>query len=178
MSEQENKECCQNNSDCCAKTEVAETGCCPKFNPEPWKNKAITWNEKMFIKDSIFCLFRIPLNTDKVIKRMDKKITEAGAKVEGEDFIMLFDDPTPWKSNVYIAVSKEVANAENVKLSGSYLTKVFEGPYSQAGKWYKEMSELAKNAGQEPKKIYFYYTTCPKCAKAYGKNYVVGLVQI
>jgi hypothetical protein len=27
-------------------------------------------------------------------------------------------------------------------------------------------------------KLYFFYTTCPKCAKAYGKNYVVLLAQI
>ena len=28
------------------------------------------------------------------------------------------------------------------------------------------------------KKMFFYYTTCPKCAKAYGKNYVVLLAQV
>jgi hypothetical protein len=27
-------------------------------------------------------------------------------------------------------------------------------------------------------KLYFYYTTCPKCQKKYGKNYVVLLAQI
>lgn len=27
------------------------------------------------------------------------------------------------------------------------------------------------------KKMFFYYTACPKCAKAYGKNYVVLLAQ-
>jgi hypothetical protein len=26
--------------------------------------------------------------------------------------------------------------------------------------------------------MYFFYTTCPKCAKKYGKNYVVILAQI
>jgi hypothetical protein len=23
--------------------------------------------------------------------------------------------------------------------------------------------------------VYFFFTTCPKCAKAYGRNYVVGV---
>jgi hypothetical protein len=27
-------------------------------------------------------------------------------------------------------------------------------------------------------KLYFFYTTCPKCAKHYGKNYVVLLAQV
>jgi hypothetical protein len=26
--------------------------------------------------------------------------------------------------------------------------------------------------------VYFFYTTCPKCAEVYGKNYVVGVVEI
>jgi hypothetical protein len=29
----------------------------------------------------------------------------------------------------------------------------------------------------EGKKTYCYYTTCPRCAKKYGKNYVVLLAQ-
>ena len=27
-------------------------------------------------------------------------------------------------------------------------------------------------------RVFFWYTTCPKCAKAYGENYVVGLAEI
>ena len=27
-------------------------------------------------------------------------------------------------------------------------------------------------------KNYFYYTTCPKCAKVYGKNYVVAVAEV
>ncbi len=26
--------------------------------------------------------------------------------------------------------------------------------------------------------LYFFYTTCPKCAKAYGKHYVVLFAQV
>ena len=26
--------------------------------------------------------------------------------------------------------------------------------------------------------LYFFYTTCPKCAKHYGKNYVVGIAKV
>ena len=40
------------------------------------------------------------------------------------------------------------------------------------------MVKQVEDRGQEPKNIYFFYTTCPKCAKAYGKNYVVGVAQL
>lgn len=28
------------------------------------------------------------------------------------------------------------------------------------------------------KKVYFFYTICPKCAKYYGKNYVIGVAEV
>ncbi|MCX6002853.1 MAG: hypothetical protein NTX46_00125 [Chloroflexi bacterium] len=63
-------------------------------------------------------------------------------------------------------------------LSGTYLTKVFEGPYKDIGKWAKTMDDYVKSKGKIIKKLYFSYTTCPKCAKAYGKNYMVLFAQI
>jgi hypothetical protein len=55
---------------------------------------------------------------------------------------------------------------------------VFEGPYSQAREWYEAMRWTARAQGFEPGKVYFFYTTCPKCAEAYGKSYVVGVVEV
>jgi len=40
------------------------------------------------------------------------------------------------------------------------------------------MVNQMKSEGRMVKKVYFFYTTCPKCAKAYGKNYVVVLAQV
>jgi hypothetical protein len=64
------------------------------------------------------------------------------------------------------------------KLTGTFLTKVFEGPYHNAGKWAVEMKDYVKRKNKTLKKIFFSYTTCPNCAKAYGKNYVVLFAQI
>jgi len=64
-----------------------------------------------------------------------------------------------------------------VTLSGDFITKVFDGPYRQMKTWYQTMDDLAKAAGSDAKDIYFFYTTCPKCAKAYGKNYVVDFAR-
>jgi hypothetical protein len=63
-------------------------------------------------------------------------------------------------------------------LSGTFLTKVFEGPYQNVGKWAQEMKEYVETKKKELIKLYFSYTTCTKCAKAYGKNYVVLFAQI
>jgi len=157
-------------------TDVENTGCCPKFNPEPWDKKEINWKDKIFVKDSVKSFLHIPINFGGVVVRNMKLIQSAGAN--NPDNIMLSDEKSLWGSDVYIAVSKEIPGAKNEKLSGSFLTKVFEGPYQNAGKWAKEMNDYVKSKGKETKKMYFWYTTCPKCAKVYGKNYTVILAQI
>ncbi len=50
-----------------------ETGCCPRFNPEPWEDKILNWDNKRFIRDKVKCLFYMPLNFGQVMQRLDKK---------------------------------------------------------------------------------------------------------
>jgi hypothetical protein len=153
-----------------------ETGCCPRFNPEIWDQKEIVWQDKLFLKDQTKSILRIPLNFGQVMVKNMKKITEAEALVS--EPIMLSDEKSLWGADIYIAVSKEVPGSEMVKISGTFLSKVFEGPFQNMGKWVKEMAIFVKSKEKEVKKFYFFYTTCPKCAKFYGKNYVVILAQV
>ena len=156
--------------------EQAETGCCPRFNPEPWQEKEVTFKDKLFIKDSVRSILHIPINFGSVmVKNMDK-IAKADALAP--EPLLLSDEKSMWKSDVYIAVSKEVPDAETIRLSGNFLTKVFEGPYSSTSKWVRAMNDFIKSKGKEAKKLYFFYTTCPKCAKVYGKNYTVLLAEV
>jgi hypothetical protein len=153
--------------------------CCPKFDPKPWENKKLVWKEKLFAKDSVKSLFHIPINMGQIITKMWNKITESKAEVEMKDWILLSDEVSAWESDQYMPVKKEVKGMENVKVSGTFLTKVFEGPYQKAKEWHEEMWKYAKKeSGKDPEKVYFYYTTCPKCAKKWGKNYVVGIAKI
>jgi hypothetical protein len=55
---------------------------------------------------------------------------------------------------------------------------VYEGSFNNTGKWCQDYSSLAKAKGLEIKKMYMWYTTCPKCAKKYGKNYVVIISEL
>ena len=73
---------------------------------------------------------------------------------------------------------KPIAECHDVKLTGNFLSKVFEGSYKNMKKWVKEMDEYVKSKGKETKRNYFFYPTCPKCSKKYGKNYVVILAEI
>jgi hypothetical protein len=111
----------------------------------------------------------------KVIKNMEL-IEKANAKAPQQ--LMLTDEKSSWGADIYIDVSKDVPGAKMATLSGAFLTKVFEGSYQNVGKWAQEMKKYVENKGRKLKKLYFSYTTCPKCAKVYGKNYVVLFAQI
>lgn len=160
--------------------EIKETGCCPKFNPDNWDDKNFKWENKLFIKDSIPEFLHIPLPyiVGKVMTRMCKKAENASAMPETKDFLCLAYDPSPWKGEFYMAVTKEVPGAENMKISGEFITRVFDGPYNAVPKWIKIMDTLLQGKGLKAKKYYFYYTTCPKCAKVYGHNFVVVFAEI
>lgn len=154
----------------------SETGCCPKFDPSKWDGREIMWDDKMFIKDHVTSVFHIPLNFGSVVKRNMEKIECAGA--ECKENMMLADENSLWGSDLYIAVDKEIPDANMERISGKYMAKAFEGAYKDAGKWAKEMREYVRFHGKEPKKMFYWYTTCPKCAKVYGKNYTVMLAEI
>jgi hypothetical protein len=83
-----------------------------------------------------------------------------------------------WNMDLYLAVDREIPGAENVTLTGKFLSKVYEGAFKDTGKWCKDFADFAKNKGKEIKKTYMWYTTCPKCAKKYGKNYVVMVGEV
>jgi len=156
--------------------ENSETGCCPRFDPAPWNEKEITLQDKLFIKDRVRSIFHIPLNFDKVMIRNMEKIKSAGALAPAP--LLLTDENSLWGADVYIAVSKEVPGEKMEKISGTFLSKVFEGPYKDAGKWAKEMVSYVKSKGKDLTNMYFFYTTCPKCAQYYGKNYTVLLAKV
>jgi len=156
--------------------QIKSTGCCEPFNPEPWQDKEIIWDKKLFVKDRVASFLHIPLNMGgKIVKNM-VLIEKAGAKASCQ--LMLFDENSLWGCDIYIDVAKEVPGAKMAEISGKFLTKVFEGPYSKTGQWVKEMKAYVEGKGQTIQKLYFSYTTCPKCAKVYGKNYVVLFAQI
>jgi hypothetical protein len=158
-----------------SQTETKST-CCPEFDPIPWDDKTIEWKNKKFIKDSVYTLFYMPLNFGSVMKRFDAKITKAGEKMT--DGPWLSDHTSQWKMDLYLAVENEIPDADNITLTGKFYSKVYEGPFKDTGKWSKDFESIAKAKGLTIKKMYMWYTTCPKCAKKYGKNYTVIISQI
>lgn len=156
--------------------EIKSTGCCEPFNPEPWQDKEIVWKDKIFVRDHVKSVLHIPVDMGRKVTKNMELIEKANAKAPYQ--LMLIDEKSAFGEDIFIDVTKDVPGAEMATISGTFLTKVFEGPYQEAGEWAKEMEAYVEGKGKELKKLYFSYTTCPNCSKAYGKNYVLLFAQI
>lgn len=154
----------------------AETGCCAKLDAAHWDERELEWKDKLFLKDHIRAFLHIPLNFGSVISRDLEAVQQAEAYPE-EPF-WLTDEVSPWGADIYLAVDKEIPGARIEKLSGKFLTKLFTGPYRDADKWVREMELYVSRRGQQLRKLYFYYATCPACAKHYGSNQVVLFARV
>lgn len=159
-------------------TNVNETGCCAVPNVADWDKKAVEFKDKHFIRMYTRSFLYMPLNMSKVMTAIQKQAEEAGAAMPPQEAMTLSREVSPWKAEQLYAVSKPVDDADNVTLSGKFLSSVFEGPFKDAGKWHKSLLAYAKEKGKTVTNTYFFYTTCPKCAQHYGKNYVIGLASI
>jgi hypothetical protein len=155
---------------------IMEEECCPEFNPVPWDGKVVEWENRRFIRDQVRTFFSIPLNFAKVIIRMNERVEKAGAAIP--DRLCLSDHTSRWNMDLYLAVDREIPGAENVAMSGKFLSKVYEGPYGDTEKWCRDYESYAGEQNLSIRKWYMWYTTCPKCAEKYGKNYVVIMGEV
>jgi hypothetical protein len=154
----------------------SKTGCCPPFDPKPWDQKEHVFKDRLFLKDRVTSIFHIPVNFGGVMTADMQKIIKADAETAVP--LVLSDENSLWGADIYIEVTKEIPGSTMARISGVFLTKVFEGPYKNIRTWIKQMQDYVSAKGRSIKKLYFFYTTCPKCAKVYGKNYVVLLAQV
>lgn len=159
-------------------TEINETGCCAIPNVDAWRDKIVSFENKPFIEMHSSSIMFVPINLGKIMTQIQETATAVHASPSPVQVMTLSRDLSPWKAEQLYAVTKPIDGAANVTLTGTYATKVFEGDYKRVKDWYTEMEDYAKHLGHDAKEIYFFYTTCPKCAKHYGKNYTIGFVKL
>ena len=153
------------------------TGCCAHFHPEGWDNQTLHLDNKKFVRATTHSLFHIPLDMGKVFQKTFDAIESNHARKPNE-FLVMSDDLSAWKAEHLFAVDEDVPGADMVTLTGTFMTKVFEGPYKDIPKWMTQLTEFVEEKGKNALKTYFFFTTCPKCAKYYGQNYVVGIAEV
>jgi hypothetical protein len=155
---------------------VRSTGCCAPFDPSPWQDQEITWSNEPFVEDHVRSVFHVPLRFGRHVTKNQALIEAAGAVPTVP--LMLSDEKSAWGADLYIRVTKPVPGARMTTLSGTFLTRVYDGPFRDAPKWAANMQSFVASRGRKLEKLYFAYTTCPACSKVYGKNYVVLFAKV
>ncbi|MBT8304727.1 MAG: hypothetical protein KJP09_09685 [Bacteroidia bacterium] len=157
------------------------TECCPVFHPEKWDEKSFEWRNKQFIKGSVPTFFHIPYPSmiGKQISSLTK-IAEDANKLDSnrENILVLFADPHPFKSEIFMSVTGEVPDAKNITLTGNFMSKVFDGAYNDIPKFIKQMNDILNEKRLKASKYYVHYGYCPKCAEVAGHNYMVLFAEI
>ncbi len=168
-------------NDMTTSTKMAEAECCPKFHPEKWDEKTFHWDHKKFIKETVPTLFHIPFPPmigRKVTKLMELAENANQVSADKEDVLLLFADPTAFKSEIYLSVAGSVPEAKNTSLTGTFLAKVYDGGYNAVPKFIKQMESHLSIQEQQAKNYYVHYAYCPKCAKKTGHNYMILFAKI
>lgn len=155
----------------------SQTGCCPKFEPDKWDEKKFVFDNLLFAKASTKSFLFIPLNYGKVMTKSMRFIEASKAK-DPDSNLILSHDVSRWRLDHYFKVSKEVAGMEMVRLSGTYITKVFDAPHKDIPKLIFKLEDYITEQGYQMTTRYSFYTTCPYCAETYGHNYIVLFGQI
>ena len=152
------------------------TGCCAPVDPGWWDGRVLVWHDKPFLKDHLRAIMHVPLNMGRVMGR-DQAAIEA-AEAWPDEPIWLSDEVSPWGADMYLAVDGDVPGATIEHLSGTFITKAFDGPYREIEHWIAEMQAFVSERGQRVQKLYFFYATCPDCAQKLGKNQVVLFARV
>jgi hypothetical protein len=155
--------------------------CCPKFQVEKWDKKTFNWENKLFLKETISTFFHIPFPPmiGKKVMKMHHQAQSSDATIpDKSEALILFRDPTAFKSEIYYSVTREVDGANNTPISGSFIAGVFDGPYNSVPGFIKEMDKYLNERQLTAKDYYVHYAYCPKCAKETGHNYMILFAQI
>jgi len=150
--------------------------CCPKLKVSEWDDKMLNWENKKFIIGKVRTFFYMPVNFGKVITKLMNLVTAEGGAVEQN--LCLSDHISPKQMNILLAVNKKINGVENITLSGKFYCKVYEGPFKDTGRWCADFEKVLASKKLTMAKMYMWYTTCPKCAKKYGHNYIVIIAKV
>lgn len=153
------------------------TGCCPQFKPDGWDDQDHHFEDKPFVRAKTRSLTHVPLNMGRVFTKTFDAIQRSNAS-DDDHSLVLSRDLSPWSAEHLFAVTKNVPDQKMRRLTGDYRTKVVEGPYRDMANQVETFEDELESEAFDVDAVYVFYTTCPKCAKVYGKNYVVLIAKV
>lgn len=147
--------------------------CCKDIDLSKWKLRKIVWKRKPFYVVTHGSFFHIPIGFGKAIIN---GLETAAKKYYTPNPEFVLSKETGWFSaKMMFPVNKVSSSDPNIEeITGTFVTRGFQGPYGQMGNFIRVFSEQVKQKfGKKPSELYFWYANCPKCAKKQGGPKIV-----
>lgn len=154
--------------------------CCPVFDATKWNEQTFTWENKQFIRGTMpqILHFSFPGLARRTMKKLWKQAADANAQPDREDFLILTHDLSAFKGEIFMPVTHPVPGADNVRFSGTYFTKVFNGPFTLVPHYENQMDIILSHRHMLAKRYFFHSTVCPLCDRKLAVNSIVAFAEI
>jgi len=148
------------------------------FDPAPWDFVVREWTNRLFVRATVPQVMHIPLGMPGRMTRLMERIAQAHAMPPAEEALVLMQEMSAWRTDVFIAVTQEVPGLASERISGTFFTMVFEGPYHDMPRWIAETDRELAERGKRALRHLVRYAYCPRCARKYGRNPGVVFAEI
>lgn len=156
------------------KKKTKKKGCnCPSVDVKKYDNETITWKDRYFYITPQPCFFHEPINFAVRIENAFTYIQDKGLKFNEKKHMIVQKDGM-FRGKLMLGVSKPGKKVKGVhKLNKKFIAKSHVGSYKELGNTVRNLFKQAYKKGKILKGIYFWYTTCPECAKGDQHKVVV-----
>ena len=150
--------------------------CCPRLDPAEWDKLFWVWDKKPFYAARFWSIFNLPLTLDSAIRKAVQDIESRGV---GDEEPLLFQrDEAMLHSTLLVSIKKYVDDLPVETVSGRFYSRLFEGKYSDSGRFAKEVNSDLKLRGLSQVELMFYYPTCADCLMKRGVGQVVVFARV
>jgi len=147
--------------------------CCKDIDLSKWNFREVKWNRKPFYVVRYGTFLHIPIGIGKAM--VSGMNIVAGKYHTPYPELWLSKETGLFSAKMLFAVKKANPGDPSIeKLSGTFVTRGFQGPYKNMGNYIRVFNEQVKQKyGRKPIELYFWYANCPKCAKKQGGPKIV-----
>lgn len=151
--------------------------CCPRLEKKEWDKKVHVWkNNVFFYKKHYPAAFYMPIGFGKAVMQSINLLQGKGQFATPP--LMVCRNETMWGGDIYVKVKKADPKLPTEKISGKFVSMLFEGDYKNVGTWRKQLEDYCKSKNYAVKEIISHYATCPRCAKEHGGTQTVLFARI
>ncbi len=154
-----------------------ESECCPDIPKEKWEEKTVTWRNKPFYKFKVRSLFHFPIRFESSLRSAGKDIKSKGMEF-ARPVMVIERGSNTFSQEMLMSLDKIYPDPNVVTLTGTFMSKMFVGPYKDMKDYIKEMNSFVEEKGLHAKELLFWYTNCPECAKKQGGPKTVILAKV